>query len=860
MRFRRDWLVPLGGAFLVLLHHAAWYRTFPQYSVYPPDQAGYLAGGRAIFSGLHSLARSGFTAPVVEELRRWFDFFGVGVLYGLIDALKPGDLGFVRATFACFNALTAVGVWSLARRLGSSRAAVLALVFFVVSPAFPSGASRLYADPVTGCLIVWAVRLFVERGRMAVAAGALAGVAMLIRVQLLPWVPLGLAACSMAALLLRVAPESRALIRRGWLGLSVPLLIFAGLTYFGLENRNDSAPKHNLPRYHYYAYGFWQYLESDGWEGPWRLKKDPFYAALVQESRNQPGLLSSRPRQYVFAARYVSTRLDAAIPIVLGNFYRIFDRPQNPEHRGFIDPRAAIWIHRLALLCAIVAATHLYAAGSPGFVAPLLILSLGGFHALAWGWPRYAMPVLPVLLALAGLGLDLVIVSLRERWRAWLSTVVAVGVLLVGAAWIRDRLPELAWVLAAAALLVALVRFVRLPFGGAEGRSARIAGRLFAVGLSAVVFGNAWRDKNWHEGDLSLQRGDVVRQEIQISPPDLALLRSSHDHLVAVDLELRDPGSAPWPARVNGLDTALEPSMPPLPESIPVAEEGRAYPQWWLAPLTDAMLDRVERDGALVVELTIDDPDRARLKADRFRDQETVFEAPSLGDWPYAAGIKPEYDRDFRLVRRMPLTSRGTRTRIVRSGATVALPQVARIRAIELDDREGSVSFEMKRAGAGARRSSPATRTLLGFAARAIMRNRGHAAISVSGQRLAGFEIAPFEKTVWTEGAVGLCYQDRTPDRSQAYESRGLYLLAGPLPCATPSCRMEVKFWPGMDDRPMGFSLEPLRSQPGIDALQQAAVDCGFDGPVEWVFDRLIDGTRNSYPEDRGRWRVARIY
>lgn len=859
MRFRRDWLVPLGGALLVLVHHAAWYRTFPQYSAYPPDQAGYLAGGRAIFSGLSSLIRDGFKAPVVEELRRWLDFFGIGILYGAIDALRPNDLGFVRAAFACFNALTAIGVWSLARRLGSSRASALALVFVIVSPAFPSGASRLYADPVTGCLLVWAVRLFVDDGRRAIAGGALAGAAMLIRVQLLPWVPLGLAVCTVAALLQRVGPGPRALIRRGWLGLSVPLLIFGGLSYFGLENRNDSAPKHNLPRYHYYAYGFWQYVESDGWEGPWRLKKDPFYAALVEKDRTEPGLLSSRPRQYLFAARYLSTRLDTAVPIVLGNFYRIFDRPQNPEYRGFVDPAGSIWIHRLAVMCAIVAAVHLYAAASPGFVAPLLILSLGAFHALAWGWPRYAMPVLPVLLALSGLGLDVVILSIRERWREWTSALLKAGGLFAVAALLRDPAPEIAWVLAMAALLTALVGFVRLPFTSAGGATAKLASLLFALGLSVVVFGNAWRDRNWHERLVPLKPGDVIRQEIQLAPEDVSRLRASHDHFLAVDLELRDADQQPWPARVNGLDAILEPSIPPLPESIPVLREGRAYPQWWVARLTDAMLDKGEHEGALVVELPVKDPGIARLKADRFRDQGAVFEAPSLGDWPYAAGIKPEYDRDFRLARRLPLSSRGTKSSIVRGGETLALPMVARIRAVELADVEGSLSFEEKPAASGPKDVARGS-GILGFAGRAVMRNRGEAEILAMGQRLVGFQIAPFRKTMWTEGAFRLCYLDRTPDKSQAYESRGLYLVAGPLPCRAPTCRVDVRFWPGADDRPMGFSVDPPRLQPEIAVLQEAARECGFEGPLGWVFNRLIDGTRNSYPEDRGRWRVARIY
>jgi hypothetical protein len=63
-----------------------------------------------------------------------------------------------------------------------------------------------------------------------------------------------------------------------------------------------------------------------------------------------------------------------------------------------------------------------------------------------------------------------------------------------------------------------------------------------------------------------------------------------------------------------------------------------------------------------------------------------------------------------------------------------------------------------------------------------------------------------------------------------------------------------------MDDRPMSFSAEVLRNQPSAEDLGQAAAQCGFAGPVTWTFGRLIDGSANSYPADRGRWRVARIY
>jgi hypothetical protein len=852
----------------VLVHHAAWYRAFPQYTAYPPDQAGYLAGGQAIFAAVSSLVRDGYQASTMVELRRWFDFLGVALFYGVLDGLKPNDLFFARGVLAFFNALTAVGVYAVARRLGSPGAGVIALLLFLASPAFPSGASRLYPDALTGCLIVWAVRLFIPRrggsalegGRFAILAGVLAGTAMLVRVQMLPWVPLGLAGCSVLALLMRVGPQPRSLMRFGWLGLSLPLMIFVGATGFGLENRNDSAPKHNLPRYHYYAYGFWQYVESDGWEGPWRLKKDPYYEAMVEAEKSEPGLLASRPRQYLFALRYLNGRLDKAIPVVLGNFYRIFDRPQNPEHRGFIPPRMATWIHRLALLSAVVASAHLYATSSPGFIAPLLILSLGCFHALAWGWPRYLMPVLPVVLALGGVGLEIVGRSLRTRARWWgRAVLIVVGLLGLGAL-LRNGMPEFAWWLGTAALLLAVVQFIRLPFADDSLGAARWPSFLFAACVSAVGFGNAWRDGNWHQVDLDLRAGDTVRQEIRVAPEALVGLRAARDRFVAVDLELRSPSERPFSVKVNGIAATLTPSIPPLPESIPVLEESRGYPQWWVLPLTDAMIDEASRVGVVIVDIAIDRPRAARLKGDRFKEQATRFEAPALGDWPWAAGIKPEYDRDFRLVRRLELSSLQSKTSLVRDGATQELSEVARVRVMELEDREGSVSFEAARPASIPGPKGATTDAVLAFAGRAIMKNRGEAALLVSGQQLIRFPIAPFQDEVWSEGPYRLCYRDRTPDRDQGYESRGLYLLAGPLPCAGGTCAVEARFWPWMDDRPMSFSTETAKSQPKLEVLTAVARECGFDAPVSWSFGRLTDGTRNSYPQDRGRWRVPRIY
>ena len=140
------------------------------------------------------------------------------------------------------------------------------------------------------------------------------------------------------------------------------------------------------------------------------------------------------------------------------------------------------------------------------------------------------------------------------------------------------------------------------------------------------------------------------------------------------------------------------------------------------------------------------------------------------------------------------------------------------------------------------------------------MRDRGEAELLVAGVPAVSFRIATFKHALWTQGDFKLCYRDRTVKRSDFYEARGIYVLSGPLSCQGATCEVKVRFWPGMDERPMTFGLELPRNQPSIDELREAARECRFEGPLSWTFGRLIDGSANSYPSDRGRWRVARIY
>jgi hypothetical protein len=83
-------------------------------------------------------------------------------------------------------------------------------------------------------------------------------------------------------------------------------------------------------------------------------------------------------------------------------------------------------------------------------------------------------------------------------------------------------------------------------------------------------------------------------------------------------------------------------------------------------------------------------------------------------------------------------------------------------------------------------------------------------------------------------------------------------VLSGPLKCSLGRCRIEIKFWPGLDQRRLFFRTEAQDDQSGEAERTSEVSYCGLghDHP-DWRFDRLIDGSTNSYPEDRGRWGVA---
>ncbi len=79
-----------------------------------------------------------------------------------------------------------------------------------------------------------------------------------------------------------------------------------------------------------YPYGFWMYLDSDGWVGPYGIKTYPFYKDMVAEaSERDPNLMRSKSRQLAFTARYVTARAFESTLLILDNLYRMHVQPAN---------------------------------------------------------------------------------------------------------------------------------------------------------------------------------------------------------------------------------------------------------------------------------------------------------------------------------------------------------------------------------------------------------------------------------------------------------------------------------------------------------------------------------------------------
>jgi hypothetical protein len=73
------------------------------------------------------------------------------------------------------------------------------------------------------------------------------------------------------------------------------------------------------------------------------------------------------------------------------------------------------------------------------------------------------------------------------------------------------------------------------------------------------------------------------------------------------------------------------------------------------------------------------------------------------------------------------------------------------------------------------------------------------------------------------------------------------------------SPRFDVSFKSGMSVEPMFFSVN---THPRTDDLKALFDSCGVPATAMRLHgaSRTIDGSRNSYPDDTGKWRIAAVF
>jgi hypothetical protein len=392
---------------------------------------------------------------------------------------------------------------------------------------------------------------------------------------------------------------------------------------------------------------------------------------------------------------------------------------------------------------------------------------------------------------------------------------------------------------------------VALPFvvvaleGGRWRRAAAAAG----LALAVLLVAHAVRDRRWHETSTRLG-GEVagVEQVIRFSPEALGRLKSAPEAFVLFDLtvprgDLQDAeieiGARRWPGG------ALVPTMPRLRESTATGgRDRRGYPQWWALRLEPAALP-ANAGEPLRIRLNVPEAAAAVLRGDRFTGQDREYEGPSLGDWPNYVALKIEYDGDYRIPVGLPLGSVDTESAVVRrSGERRVIPAVHRIRVVVPGSNEGWIDWETAPAAA-----SRAT----AFVFAAYSGTRGEAELRVAGVPALRFPLGAREGFDVSGGGWRLCHRAEPPRQDRAY---GEYVLAGPAPARAPVA-LRAAYRAGLSQEPMFFVID--RRAISSD-LARAARACGVEGAVTDGAARILDGTRNNYPEDTGRWTVAGVF
>ncbi|HEY2941457.1 MAG TPA: hypothetical protein VGN09_03395, partial [Vicinamibacteria bacterium] len=714
---------------------------------------------------------------------------GAGALYGPWAILKPGDFQWMRQGLAVADAVNLVLAAALVlawtgRRFAAATTALLWLIF----PGYTLNLVRGYPEPLVVLAFLLSLAAFTRadrrrRASLYALSGFLFLYSVFIRVQVMPFFMLVSGVLLAAAARWALSPSHR---RRtiAFLAGALPVIAVWALLRVEVDDpaRLESFSFHAFQRV--YPHGFWLYLDTDGWMGPYSLRQYPFYLALVEAARGEPALLTSSARQWTFAGAYVLRHLDESARTVLINLYRFFARPTNDYKWDFPYPYGLqVGVQGLVSLVGLAGLLRARRPHVPWALLAVYVVTFSLLYAISHIEPRYHLPVMAVLLMTAGLWLD----EARD-WVGWVTpqrraVAVALAIASGGAlAWWLARamtrpLPALilhhAAVLGAAAALFLFFH----GMGKGEPRGSRVAATTVAGLAAACVLAVGFTDVSWHGRRAALTPGSAFHERIILSEEGLRALRGADEAFAVFDLARVEGDQRCLRANVNGTDHGGEeffPAMPRFPLATTAGQRDPAwFVQWWALPLSVA--ERQALTSAVDITLSVSPGCRSTgmtLGVESFlRQNGRDYEGPSFEDWRKVSVYRLLYDGEHRLPIRRRRDAIERRSGRIERGRFQPMGEDLRIGLLVL--RPGGARLDWETPAA-----QESGDTAVAF--RAESGRGGEARLGVGNPGSVpevGFPLAAREPFAREAGPIRLSY---VPERLGEDRAEGLYLLRVP--------------------------------------------------------------------------------
>ncbi len=849
----------LAAGFLVQNHFA---RAYPQPVLFG-DPGAYHRVGMELKAAVSAWQDGASLNEAYESFRPYAYLVGTGSVYAIVNAvrgatrsvyeglggsgqtewLKP--LPYFRIAWALINTVGMLGVFLLARQLsGSFSGGLLALAGAVIYPSFSTQSPRLFPDPVFSTLFVWSAYYYVRgvKARSAwsmATSGFMLSCGFFVRPQFMNYFPILTGAVALTSLPFWIRTTMGRKLAFSFLLAVVPSMILWSAISRSVGDELETIENFGFfafPQQQRYPYGFWLFLDSDGWVGPYQLKEYPFYLEMLEEAKDKPGFMSSRRRQLGFTVRYVGSRLGEAALLVLDNIYRLYDRPANDYRWDYpFDIRHQTTFQRIVMVLAVCGIVAFTIETPPMLLVSFVPMILCGLYGLSTPKPRYGQPAMFILIALAGAFVAALVAHrpevskrLRSCHRGIGLTFLA-GLILTGlGAALRLPFPEAARLLRAVGVLSLLaVPFwlVWFSFGQRAWHKLLVVGTWASITL--VVAAHFARDRNWHEVELELgkeTRGVV--QEILLPASARNRLRTASQSFLLFDIYAPSGELEGIEVEVSGRiypQGSLVPAMPYMGESTSAGGKNpRRYRQWWALAFDPELLPQSPTEP-LKIQMNIapeHEGPSIYLYGDRFEDQERVYEGPSFGNWPYVAAPKLEYDGDHRLSIRRPLESAGTESYwLERDGGRVSLPSVLRIRVITLESNEAHFGWK----------TAAWPRTAEASAFFAFSYGSADAELFLDGKLALRFPLASEEDFEVENGSFHLCHRARPRRGEHMY---GGFLLSSPPRETEDPVAIMVRYRSGMSNRAMSFSVD---ANPEPSSIRELSRDCGLGDESDLV-------------------------